>query len=416
MRKALLPLFILFLIFSGCETEKLTPNSATEVEVSHSNIEFSFDEKYSELIPFNFDIDWTSGKEGFSSDLNSEIIEFDVIWTGDITPDVIYQARENNDDFKDSNYKTTYKILAQKVDESYTFYSVKFTSNDELGSTSLFSLDSFNGTYTIVDERLNNLAIMKISNGIHSELTIRDSKLNESLTNRCETRLFEIITTYYNVREGGNLEVNFTRSEFVQMEVCSDGGNTGSGGTVGGEGGSGGSSNSGGGIGHQPDSFEDYEDVIYEDEIIETPPSCKSFNFKITTSNYYEALVLNVHFKIVLVEINSAGLRVKKVHPINFPQAIKFGVPAVLANGTEISPQLAAELSAKAIKMSIREILENYEGLLGNTNVIREEFKEILKNNQRHYTNGGRVNFNDMTSTLTPTQYRTSALWDDNCQ
>lgn len=110
------------------------------------------------------------------------------------------------------------------------------------------------------------------------------------------------------------------------------------------------------------------------------------------------------------------GVRVKKVHPISFPQPIKFGVPAVLYNGSVISPELAAELSAEAIKQSINEIKDSYEGLLANTEDLRLEFMDALRKNQREFANGGRMNFNDMTSILKPTQYQTSALWDDECQ
>ncbi len=146
------------------------------------------------------------------------------------------------------------------------------------------------------------------------------------------------------------------------------------------------------------------------------PPSCKSFKFERVTGTYFEALVKNIKFKIVLIEINNAGVKVKKVHSINFPQATKFGVPAVLSNGSVITTGLAAELSAKAIKESINEIKDSYEGLLVNTESLRLEFMDALRKNQREYANGGRVNFNDMTSNLSPTEYQTSAFWDDKCR
>ena len=56
------------------------------------------------------------------------------------------------------------------------------------------------------------------------------------------------------------------------------------------------------------------------------PPSCKSFNFK-KIAGFHEAAVKSISFKVVVVEI-VAGVRVKKIIPIIFPQPVRFGVPA----------------------------------------------------------------------------------------
>ncbi len=144
-------------------------------------------------------------------------------------------------------------------------------------------------------------------------------------------------------------------------------------------------------------------------------PSCKSFNYQNTSSNWQEASVVNIRFNIVVIEI-VAGIRVKKVIPITFPQPTRFGVPRRFVNGTVISSGLAAELSAKAIADSIDDVISRYNNLLTNsTDVIRSHFIERLKHNFRERTNGGRVNFNDMSSGLTSTQYKTFAFLSDNC-
>ncbi len=145
------------------------------------------------------------------------------------------------------------------------------------------------------------------------------------------------------------------------------------------------------------------------------PPSCKSFSYVNTASNWQEASVINIRFNIVLIEI-VAGVRVKKVIPIIFPNPVRFGVPKQFKNGTRISAGLAAELSAQAIEDSIDDVISTYNNLVvSSTDVIRNQFKERLKHNHRERTNGGRVNFNDLLVDLTPTQYQTSAIITDGC-
>ncbi len=154
-----------------------------------------------------------------------------------------------------------------------------------------------------------------------------------------------------------------------------------------------------------------------DDDEKEEGPSCKSFDFKKVTSiaDWQEASVVNIRFNIVLIEI-IGGVRVKKVIPVIFPQPVKFGMPLKFKNNTPIPSGLAAEIGARSINHAIDDVLSKYTGLvLNSTDVIRSHFQERLKLHFKDYSNGGRVNFNDMTSTTTATEYQTYGWFKDNC-
>ncbi|WP_411031667.1 hypothetical protein [Spongiimicrobium sp. 3-5] len=150
-------------------------------------------------------------------------------------------------------------------------------------------------------------------------------------------------------------------------------------------------------------------------EIKDIPPSCKSFDFRSTGANWQESSVIGIRFNIFVLQI-IGGVRVRKKHTILFTQPVKFGLPRKFANGTTIPSGLAAEIGAKAINHAIDDVISKYHNIVVNsTSVLRSDFQSKLKKEFREFSNGGRVNFNDMTSATRATQYRTYGVIPDNC-
>ncbi|MBJ2125639.1 hypothetical protein [Flavobacterium sp. IB48] len=142
------------------------------------------------------------------------------------------------------------------------------------------------------------------------------------------------------------------------------------------------------------------------------PPSCQSFNFKKTTSLWQVALVKNVSFKIIL--LSDKGIHF--IHSAKFTQAISFGMPTNhLVGGANISQGLAAELSAKALQITIREVVQMYGRVKVSPMVVEQYFKERLIYNYPLITSGGRVNWT-ASEKLPITDYETTFMLPDNCQ
>lgn len=90
-------------------------------------------------------------------------------------------------------------------------------------------------------------------------------------------------------------------------------------------------------------------------------------------------------------------------------------MPTRFANGTEIPPGLAAEIGARAINHTIADVISRYNNLVvSSTSTIRNHFQERLKLYFQDYSNGGRVNFNDMTLTTNITKYKTYGIVPGN--
>ncbi len=144
------------------------------------------------------------------------------------------------------------------------------------------------------------------------------------------------------------------------------------------------------------------------------PPSCESFNFRKTTSDahWQEAAVKNIRFKIV---VYTPPNNIRVTQSIVFPQAVLFGMPTNMVVGGNISPGMAAELSAEAIKVSMDETVDRYGGKYVSQLIVTNYFRERLIENYQMMTNGGRVNFNS-TSNITPTEYKTTLFGTGDCQ
>ena len=254
-----------------------------------------------------------------------------------------------------------------------------------------------------------------------SDLTLTDGEITESSTDMTTSQCFyktsytigcayscwveSVIIHVYCPGENGGGSTTYVDENATNSFGQDSGGSSGSGSDP--------SSGSGGGgtIGTSP--FDEFITAYEEEEW--TPPSCKSFNFQNTATNWQEASVVNIRFNILLIEI-VGGVRVRKRHLFTFPQPVKFGMPRKFANGTSIPAGLAAEIGARSINHAVDELISKYYNLaVSSTSIVRSDFQAILKHEFQEQSNGGRVNFNDLSSTVTPTQYQTYGVLPDKC-
>ncbi|HXJ99522.1 MAG TPA: hypothetical protein VNJ50_11780 [Gelidibacter sp.] len=153
-----------------------------------------------------------------------------------------------------------------------------------------------------------------------------------------------------------------------------------------------------------------YECVLKEIEK-DIAPSCKSFNFINTSSNWQESAVKNIRFKIVV--LSAQGVYVN--FDVSYTSPILFGVLRNMIIGGNINNGLAAELSAKALAISMKEVVALYGNTVATELQVRMYFEQRLKYNYPIITNGGRVQFNAMSYTVIPTEYKNNFFGMGNC-
>ena len=142
------------------------------------------------------------------------------------------------------------------------------------------------------------------------------------------------------------------------------------------------------------------------------PPSCESFKFKQTASNWQESAVENISFRVFLV---TPPNNITYNYEIAFPKATLFSCPTELQNGTKITPEIAAAVSAKALDETMKQIVKKYGRSQMSPNLIEIHFQKSLKYNFDNRMPGGRVNFNATNYSVTPTQYKTNTFGTGNC-
>lgn len=76
---------------------------------------------------------------------------------------------------------------------------------------------------------------------------------------------------------------------------------------------------------------------------------------------------------------------------------------------------MAAELSAKALQISMSETVSLCGKQTVNELTVRTYFESRLKANYPLIIPGGRVNFNALTFAGIPTQYQTTLIGTDKC-
>lgn len=142
------------------------------------------------------------------------------------------------------------------------------------------------------------------------------------------------------------------------------------------------------------------------------PPSCESFNFTSKKGSLWQiSLVKNVGFKVFL--LNEKGIEI--LHVISYPQPISFGAPTnVKVGNTDLTPGVAANLSARALQRSMQDVIDKYGGTRVSELTIDLYFKERLIHNYPLYIPGGRANFN-ATDNIVATNYKTNLITGGDC-
>lgn len=147
--------------------------------------------------------------------------------------------------------------------------------------------------------------------------------------------------------------------------------------------------------------------------VVLPPPSCESFNFTAKKgANWQESVVKNIYFRIVIID--EKGIYVN--HVVSFPQGVLFGMPINLNKGNgDITGGVAATVSAMVMKKVMDTIDKKYARTEVSDLILTTEFKSLLINEYRTYTNGGTVNFNS-TSALPATNYKTNGNQTGICE
>jgi hypothetical protein len=163
--------------------------------------------------------------------------------------------------------------------------------------------------------------------------------------------------------------------------------------------------NNGGGAGNNNSNSASNNTVIY------APPSCESFNFVKNGALWQAAMVKNINFKVV--GISPKGIEI--LHVLSYPQAIYFGAPTNIKIGnTNITPGIAANLSARALQQSMKDVISKYGATDVSDLILDRYFRERLAYNYPLYVPGGRVNFNS-TENLPAVNYKTNTFTAGDC-
>lgn len=142
------------------------------------------------------------------------------------------------------------------------------------------------------------------------------------------------------------------------------------------------------------------------------PPSCESFDFKSTASNWQESAVKNIHFTVVVLSPNGAYVN----HVVEFANAVLFGMPKNIQIGnTNVTAGVAATVSANILALSMRETVAKYGNKPVSGLIVDLYFESRLKHNFQNSVPGGRVNMHPQNYTVPPTQYQTNAQGTGNC-
>lgn len=164
--------------------------------------------------------------------------------------------------------------------------------------------------------------------------------------------------------------------------------------------------NNGGGAGNNSNNNSTSNNTV-----IYTPPSCESFNFVKNGALWQVAMVKNINFRVL--GVSPKGIEI--LHALSYPQAIYFGTPTNIQIGnTNITHGIAANLSARALQESIKDVVNKYGGTDVSDLILDRYFRERLTHNYPLYVPGGRVIFNS-TENLPATNYKTNTFTAGNC-
>ncbi|SFC68091.1 hypothetical protein SAMN04489722_103154 [Algibacter lectus] len=139
------------LMFNNCEKEE---NEQIDVNTISTQLLADFNQTdYSELIPYDYTVDWSSPTEQYSEELELSYYELPISYTSSFNPNELNKFK------KEGTYYIKYKVIAiENNDESFNFYAIKFyqnvypLNNDLINADVSFSnLNSFTGIIHLVN-------------------------------------------------------------------------------------------------------------------------------------------------------------------------------------------------------------------------------------------------------------------------
>lgn len=234
-------------------------------------------------------------------------------------------------------------------------------------------------SYLHYDSNNNLIEYVLTEEGISNEIS-NPTITGASISAKCKT--YHVIRT--DTYTDGSVEVTLLFS----YQACDGGGGS--------SGGSGSGSDGGGNTSDLPLADEE-------------PPSCKSFDFKKTGSNWQESNVRGVYFNVWLTYTTPPYLEYR--YTVKLDQPVNFGAPLKDRRGVELPAGTLASASANALHTSMKETVDAFDGQQVNTSVIESYFKERIRINYPLHIIGGRANTNS-TSSLPATQYEATTRSD----
>ncbi len=143
------------------------------------------------------------------------------------------------------------------------------------------------------------------------------------------------------------------------------------------------------------------------------PPSCRSFRYKKTSSNWQQAAVKGIKFNVYLLKSYAPYIKYK--YTVRLNQAVLFGAPLQPKLGAGLTNKTVAYASAIALNIAMKETAHKYANRSVSPSVVDAYFKERIRQNFQLAIPGGRANPNAMNYSVTPTNYVANTIGFGDC-
>lgn len=232
--KLLLFLLPVLLLVTSCSDKPAGVSETEEPKVDFKK-EFSHSD-FTEIIPYDFEVEWSESSTGYSRELENAYYEFPV-------------TRKNKFDSSgrpghNNRSAVTYKILAVEQEETANFYVLKFMAPADTPITediSLANLSDFSGHLYLYNKQNERELAQKYHEGNLagdlSVITEEEFERYEHAENSmyklpvCYTETIHHYTDWYRRYGDGSVEyIGTTYNGTTYNEVCEDPGSGGSGG------------------------------------------------------------------------------------------------------------------------------------------------------------------------------------------
>jgi hypothetical protein len=220
-------LFCLIIVLSSCE--KYEDDTGAN---SLMTIRKSFDKNdFSQIIKFDYEVNWNSMKNGYSPDLNSEVFEFEI----------------NKQEYTPSNPKHKaiyYKLIVLQKEGDFDFYIEKFADekNNQNSLPSFLDCTNYSGKIYILNKSEEIVLAKKYSDGSfvgYIDVSNDKGSMSSLLQQDCHIETVNHYSEYY-VTVGGYTYYNSSYLGTTYERVCHSNGTDGSDDGGGGGGGDGG--------------------------------------------------------------------------------------------------------------------------------------------------------------------------------